>query len=185
MTTQRELEEVACAEGDVIPAFLRDLIREMAVPTPRELEEVGWADDDVIPAFLHDWIQETAVGKFVFEMVQNKCLTLQDFRVLTESPSVPGDHWRIVARAFGLNPGKDKYQLPVFSVPRAYLPPSFHEQVMKHSKMQLDVYGDRVIYNEHSPARVRFIAKVYLTNIFLFYVFTLSFRGLSMCAPYL
>jgi len=69
MFTQRELEEAARAEGDVIPAFLRDWIGEMAVPTSRELEEVGWADDDVIPAFLYDWTRETAVGKLIFEMV--------------------------------------------------------------------------------------------------------------------
>lgn len=140
--------------------------------TQRELEEVPRPDDGVIPPSIHSWMRETAVGKFVLSLVQNKRLKLQDIRTLTESPPVAGDHWRIVAPAFGLDPGS---QLPLFSVPRAYLPPSFQRQIMMSSIEWL---------NTSASVRMRHINAVYSIDIFIFCVFTLSFSGLSLCAPY-
>ena len=154
------------------------------MPTQRELEEVACADG-VIPLFTSDWIRETAIGNFIFEMVQNDRLTLQDLRVLVESPSVSGAHWQIVACAFNLKPLMDEYQLPIFSIPRTFLPPSFHKRVMHDSINWLDAYGDNVLHDGSTPARMRLIDAVYSTNIFLFYAFTLSFSGSSLCAPYI
>jgi hypothetical protein len=61
-----------------------------------------------------------------------------------------------VALLFGLDPTIDKYQLQPFSIPHAFLPPSFHKRVMKDSMPWLDVYLERESQKK-GAARVRFI----------------------------
>jgi hypothetical protein len=76
-------------------------------------------------------------------MVQKKKLTLEELEpVLDKLPSSPKTEWEKAAQAFGLNPDLDKYQLRRVEVPRAYLPPSFHERVMEDSIRWLDVYQE-------------------------------------------
>jgi hypothetical protein len=75
-----------------------------------------------------------SVGEFILDLARNEHLTLQDRKAVDEKlPSFANAEWEKVARKFGLDPGVGKYQLPPFSIPHAYLPPSFHRRVMKDS----------------------------------------------------
>jgi hypothetical protein len=51
--------------------------------------------------------------------------------------------WSDVAAKFHLEPSRDFYQLDIFSVPDACVPPSFHRELMRASAQWLDVYQER------------------------------------------
>jgi hypothetical protein len=124
-----------------------------------------------------------SVGEFILDMARNERLTLQDLEALTEKlPAFASAEWEKVALTFGLDPTVDKYQLPPFSIPHAYLPPSFHRRVIKDSIQWLDVYQER--FQKREAARVRLMDAVRLTDCFLFYELTVSFSGTSLYAPF-
>ena len=70
-----------------------------------------------------------------------------------------------------------------YSVPHAYLPPSFHKRVMKDSIQWLDVYQERGS-QKREAARVRLVDAVGLTHSFWFCKFTTFFSGMSLYAPF-
>lgn len=73
------------------------------------------------------------VGEYILEMARHMKLSPEDLEALTEKlPSFSDAEWEEVAMTFDLNPSLVQYQLQSFSVPHAYLPPSFHKQVMKN-----------------------------------------------------
>lgn len=85
-----------------------------------------------------------SVGEFISDMVKKEVLTPEEVEELTDRlPSLPKSEWEKVALEFDLNPTMDKYQLQPFSIPHAYLPPSFHKRVMRNSIQWLDVYQER------------------------------------------
>ena len=104
-----------------------------------------------------------SVGEFILDMARNENLTLEDLKSLTEKlPSFAKADWEKVAPSFGLDPGIDKYQFEPFSLPHAYLPPSFHERVMTDAIQWLDVYQERGTQRREA-ARVRLMDAVCLT----------------------
>jgi hypothetical protein len=85
-----------------------------------------------------------SVGEFLLEMAQDERLTLMQLNAVKDMLPAPASaEWEKVAVTFGLEPTQDKYQLPAFTVPHAYLPPSFHARVMKSAVQWLDVYQER------------------------------------------
>ena len=64
-----------------------------------------------------------------------------------------------VAHQFSLQVNKDVHQLRGFTVPHAFLPLSFHQEVMKHSAKWLDVYQERGNHTQEA-ARVRLMDMV-------------------------
>jgi hypothetical protein len=118
------------------------------------------------------------VGEFISDMARNGNLTPEELEVLLENiPSFPKSEWEKVALSFGLDPELNKYQFRPFSIPHAYLPPSFHKRVMKDSIQWLDVYKERGSQNRGS-ARLRLMDAVCFTNHgTLFY--GLTFRSVA------
>jgi len=128
------------------------------------------------------------VGEFILDMVQKKKLTLEELEpVLDKLPSSPETEWERVALSFDLNPEIDKYQLRLVAIPNAYLPPSFHERVMKDSIQWLDVYQERGSPMKKA-ARLRLMDAVWMPvfNQWLSFLWVdLSLSGSSPCVPFL
>jgi hypothetical protein len=76
-----------------------------------------------------------------------------------KNPSFSNTVWKDVVPKFGLDPGKDYYQLDNFSFPVTSLPPSFHRNVMAWSGKWLDVYQERGVQKKEA-ARVRLMDAV-------------------------
>lgn len=152
--------------------------------TTSEWQPGQGADPEELTAiFLCNLIQKAATRSVVLDIVRNEHLTLQDLIALTEKlPVFDSARWEEVALTLGLDPAIDKYQLPPFSIPYAYLPPSFHKRVMKDSVQWLDIYKERGSQNRGN-ARVRLMDAVRLTDGFLFYMLTGLFSGTSQSAP--
>ena len=84
------------------------------------------------------------VAKAILDLARNAGLTLEDLKKAKETlPAFASARWENVAPKFGLDPCSDTDQLGPFSVPHAFLPPSFHKNVMTASVQWLDVYQER------------------------------------------
>ena len=95
------------------------------------------------------------VAEFIMDMARDGNLTDEDLKtLLDELPSFPKTEWEKVALLFDLDPSISKYQLQPFSIPHAYLPPSFHKRVMKDSIQWLNVYLERGSQREGLPVYV-------------------------------
>jgi hypothetical protein len=117
------------------------------------------------------------VAELITDLARVGNLTDEDLKtLLDEPPSSPKIEWEKVAPSFGLDPSIDKYQLKPFSIPHAYLPPSFHKRVMKDSIQWLDVYLERGS-QKGGASRVRLMDAVCLINGSLFY--RLTFRSVA------
>jgi hypothetical protein len=160
---------------------------DMVSPSKRKKHEEGEDSEEVTAKFVCNLIRTSAggsVGEFILDMARNESLTLQDLKALTDKlPAFASADWEKVALTFGLDPTVDKYQLPPFSIPHAYLPPSFHRRVMKDSMQWLDVYQERGS-QKREAARVRLMDAVRFTHCFLFYELTVSFSGTFLYAPF-
>jgi hypothetical protein len=87
-------------------------------------------------------------------------LTIPDLQTFGETvPPFSKAHWEKIAPQFGLAADKDMTQLKLFCVPRAFLPPSFHREVMKNSASWLDVYQEMGRHSREA-ARVRLMDAV-------------------------
>jgi hypothetical protein len=101
-----------------------------------------------------------SVGEFPLEMAREERLTLTQLKAMKEKlPAFASAEWEKFALAFDLQPTQDKYQLGSFTVPHAYLPPSFHKRVMRDSVQWLDVYQERGS-QKRGAARVRLMDAV-------------------------
>jgi hypothetical protein len=157
----------------------------MTTQLKRKFEED--LDPESIPATLCDLIRKVlgrSVGEVILEFVQNERLSLQDLKELTEKPpSFVSANWDKVAREFGLDPSTDKYQLPAFFTPHAYLPPSLHKRVMKEAIQWLDRYQERGAY-QREAARLRILDAVCLIygSPFCDFIFSCSMARSSCSA---
>jgi hypothetical protein len=103
------------------------------------------------------------VAEAIITMTAKSGLSLSDLQKLGKetdpvfSNSKPS--WTDVAPNFGLDATRDINQLDTFSVPRLYLPPSFHRQVMEKSAQWMVVYQDL----GSGTARVRLMDAVRLS----------------------
>jgi hypothetical protein len=86
-------------------------------------------------------------------------LTISDLQAFSEMvPTFNKAQWEKIAPQFGLEVDKDMTQLKLFTVSHAFLPPSFHREVMKNAAWWLDVYQET---ESHSgAARVRLMDAV-------------------------
>jgi len=87
-------------------------------------------------------------------------LTIPDLQAFSETvPAFNKARWEEIAPQFGLEVDKDMTQLKLFTVSRAFLPPSFHREVMKNSAWWLDVYQETGSHSREA-ARVRLMDAV-------------------------
>jgi hypothetical protein len=83
-----------------------------------------------------------------------------DLQAFSETvPAFNKARWEKIAPQFGLEVDKDMTQLKLFTVSRAFLPPSFHREVMKNSAWWLDVYQETGSHSREA-ARVRLMDAV-------------------------
>jgi hypothetical protein len=108
------------------------------------------------------WIKggQDLAAKAILDLASLAGLTLTDLKKVKETlPPFASARWEEVAPKFGLDPTRDTFQLPSFCVPHAFLPPSFHQVVMKASAQWLDVYQERGAHNRDAT-RVRLMDAV-------------------------
>jgi hypothetical protein len=99
-------------------------------------------------------------AKAILDLARNAGLTLKDLKKAKETlPVFASTTWENVAPKFGLDPSNDADQLDTFSVPHAFLPPSFHKNVMTASAQWLDVYQERGAHRGEA-ARMRLMDAV-------------------------
>ena len=119
--------------------------------------------EDVTASYFCNLIRQTpgqSVRESILSMARTADLTLEDLETLTEKPQPFAEsEWEKVAPSFDLNPTLDKYQIRSFAIPQAYLPPSFHKEVMKDSLQLLDVYQERGS-SKRGVARIRLMDTV-------------------------
>jgi hypothetical protein len=120
----------------------------------QELESYGL---DTLAAKLQADGGLARVAKASLTMAYLGGLTIPDLQAMSETvPAFNNARWEKIAPEFGLEVDKDMTQFKLFTVPRAFLPPSFHREVMKNSAWWLDVYQE----TSREAARVRLMDAV-------------------------
>jgi hypothetical protein len=124
-------------------------------------EELNEFDLDSLHESIWNKGGQALAAKAILDLALRANLTLTDLRKAKETlPPLASARWEDVALKFGLDPSKDTFQLQSFSVPHAFLPPSFHEAVMKASAQWLDVYQERGAHKRANSARARLMDAV-------------------------
>ena len=140
--------------GSVILQMMKRKHQEEVLP---ELESYGL---DTLVSRLQAEGGRTRVAKASLTVAYLGGLTISDLQAFSETvPGFSKPRWEKVAAQFGLEVDKGMPQLKSFAVPRAFLPPSFHREVMKHSAQWLDVYQETESHNQEA-ARVRLMDAV-------------------------
>jgi hypothetical protein len=110
-------------------------------------------------------------AKAILHLAHTANLSLTDLKRAKEShPTFSSARWEDVAGKLGLDPSRDAYQLPSFSIRRAFLPPSFHKDIMVASAQWLDVYQERGARRKET-ARTRVMDAVSVPFVFFFFFF--------------
>ena len=124
------------------------------------LQELQSYELDVLTAQLQAEGGQARVAKASLTMAYLGGLTIPDLQAFSDTvPPFSKARWEGVAPQFGLEVDKDMDQLELFTVPRAFLPPSFHRDVMKNSAQWLDVYQETGHHGQEA-ARVRLMDAV-------------------------
>ena len=132
----------------------------MAPKRKREpgLEDLDEFDLDALSESLRRKGGPGLVAKAILVLARNAGLTLEDLKTAKETRGASA-RWENVAPKLGLDPLTDTDQLGTFSVPHAFLPPSFHKSVMTASAQWLDVYQERGAQRKEA-ARLRLMDAV-------------------------
>jgi hypothetical protein len=102
----------------------------------------------------------TRLAQASLTMAQLGGLTIPDLRAISETvPAFNKAQWEKVAPQFDLEADKDMTQLGLFAISRAFLPPSFHREVMRNASWWLDVYQETGVHTREA-ARVRLMDAV-------------------------
>ena len=84
-------------------------------------------------------------GRAVLHLSQEASMTIADLQRLQDThPSFSSAKWETVAPALSLEADLDltQFKLDSLVVPTAFLPPSFHRELMKKASLWLDVYWE-------------------------------------------
>jgi hypothetical protein len=124
------------------------------------LQELGSYGLDTLASQLQAEGGRARVAQAALTLAYLGGLTIPELQTFSETvPAFNKARWEKIAPEFGLDVDKDMTQLKLFSVPRAFLPPSFHRKVMKNSAWYLDVYQETGSHSREA-ARVRLMDAV-------------------------
>ena len=99
-------------------------------------------------------------GRAILRLSQEASITLADLqRLKSTHPSFSSAKWETVAPTLSLNADLGLDQLNPLVVPNAFLPPSFHRELMKNALQWLDVYQEP-LSQVREEARVRLLEAV-------------------------
>jgi hypothetical protein len=85
------------------------------------------------------------------------------FKLKATHPSFSAAEWETVAPSLSLRPDLGVDQLDLFTVPVAFLLPSFHRELMKNASRWMDVYQEPLA-QVREESRVRLLEAVRIPN---------------------
>jgi hypothetical protein len=109
-------------------------------------------------------------GLAILHLSQEADMTMADLQKLQAThPSFSTAKWETVAPSLSLRADLGLDQLDPFIVPTAFLPPSFHRELMKNASLWLDVYQEPQS-QVREEARVRLLEAVRIPSFLYIYL---------------